>query len=167
MNETIPRPSAKWREDFPIEWEKDNILTRREFTKFLIAVSGVAAAGNGLIALQRSRPRIEDFARMDVAAVGEVPVGGVKLFHYPTENNPAILIRLGEEQYVAYMQACTHLSCPVTFSAKHGRIECPCHHGVFEVETGAVMSGPPPRPLPKIRLAVEDGRLFAEGIEGV
>ena len=169
MSETIrERPVERWREDFPVEWERDNRLTRREFTKFLIAVSGVAAAGNGLIALQTSRPRVEYFPRVEIAPVADVPVGGVKLFRYPTENNPAILIRLGEDRYAAYLQACTHLSCPVTYSEKSGRIECPCHHGVFEAETGAVVSGPPPRPLPQHPArAVETAASIAEGIEDV
>jgi Rieske Fe-S protein len=158
---------GKWREDFPVDWEHDNLITRREFTKFLIAVSGVAAAGTGLITLRTARPRIESFPRVEIGAEADVSVGGVKLFRYPTEKNPAILIRLGASEYVAYLQACTHLSCPVTYSQKSGRIECPCHHGVFAAESGEVISGPPPRALPKICLAREGGRLFAEGIEDV
>jgi Rieske Fe-S protein len=101
---------------------------------------------------------------VEVMELGAIPVGGVKLFRYPTEDDQAMLIRLGEDEYVAYSQKCTHLSCPVHFSPESGQIECPCHHGSFEARTGKVLAGPPPRPLPRIRLRISDGKIFAEEI---
>ncbi|HXG24046.1 MAG TPA: Rieske 2Fe-2S domain-containing protein [Chthonomonadales bacterium] len=156
----------KWRKDFPIRWEADNYTTRREFTKFLVLVSGATFLGNGYFALQAFRKRDVFYPSVVVAAVDEVPVGSVKLFRYPTEHDPAILIRLGEEQFAAFLQRCTHLSCPVLFNARDRRLECPCHNGVFDAATGHVLAGPPPRPLPRIVLHIEEGRIFARGIEG-
>ena len=164
MSEEISEP--KWREDFPIRWGADHYITRREFTKFLVAVSGATAGGNGYFALDRFRNLDRAFPRTEVMEVGAIPVGGIKLFRYPTAHDQAMLIRLGDDEYVAYSQKCTHLSCPVHFSRKTGNIECPCHHGSFETKTGKVLAGPPPRPLPGIKLEIVDGRIFAVEVIG-
>ena len=38
---------------------------------------------------------------------------------------------------------------------------CPCHTGFFDIKTGAVLGGPPPRQLDRLDVRVEDGALFA------
>src|SRR6185503_5791135 len=48
-----------------------------------------------------------------VAGVGELAVGDVKIFSYPTANDPCLLVRVGPSDWVAYSQKCTHLSCAV------------------------------------------------------
>ena len=96
----------------------------------------------------------------------EIPVRGIKLFTYPTPKDHCILIRTGEDQYVAYSQKCTHLSCAVYFSAIEDRLECPCHQGFFSVRDGSVLQGPPPRPLPQITLERNGARLLAVGLKG-
>jgi nitrite reductase/ring-hydroxylating ferredoxin subunit len=154
----------KWRKDFPIEWDKDNYVTRREFTKFLVLASGALCLGNGSVAMLDALRRRETFPTETIAMVGELAVGGVKLFHYPTADIPAILIRLSETEYAAYPQGCTHLSCPVQFNAGNGRLECPCHNGAFDAATGSVLSGPPPRPLPRIALRIDGDKIVAHGL---
>src|SRR5262249_51116969 len=106
------------------------------------------------------------FPARQIARVDEVPNGQVKLFRYPTEDEPAMLIRLATGEFVAYKQRCTHLSCPVYFAASRNRLECPCHNGAFDAKTGNVLEGPPPRPLPRILLRIESGAIFAEGVVG-
>ena len=102
---------------------------------------------------------------MAVATVDEIGVGEVKLFRFPTENDPAILMRLADDQYVAYRQRCSHLSCPVTYNHAQSRLNCPCHNGAFDAATGNVLFGPPPSPLPKISLKIEGGQIYATGWE--
>ena len=164
MSEATP-DMPKWRKDFPIEWEQDNYITRREFTKFLVLTSGANCLGNGYFVLQRLHKGSAPWPVAPVATLGEIAVGAVKLFRYPTEDVPAMLIRLDENQYVAYLQRCTHLSCPVHFNAADKRLDCPCHNGEFDAATGAVLGGPPPRPLPRIALRIENGQIFAHGLE--
>jgi Rieske Fe-S protein len=41
-----------------------------------------------------------------------------------------------------------------------GAIQCPCHDGRFDPSTGAVISGPPPAPLPPIPVTVEGDQIF-------
>jgi len=155
-----------WREDFPTRWTDDNYTTRREFTKFLVMVSGATFVGNGYFVIQRLGNNKESYPSIEIAKEAEVAPGSVKLFRYPTHNDPAMLIRLSDGRFVAYLQRCTHLSCPVHFAAKRGRLECPCHNGAFDAATGAVLEGPPPRPLPRISLRIENGAIFAEGVQG-
>jgi Rieske Fe-S protein len=89
----------------------------------------------------------------------------VKLFRYPTQNDPAILVRRVDGGLSAFSQKCTHLSCAVYYAAETNRLECPCHEGYFSVETGRVLQGPPPRPLPRIRIEERGGVIFANGFE--
>ncbi|WP_156185229.1 Rieske (2Fe-2S) protein, partial [Cytobacillus firmus] len=44
---------------------------------------------------------------------------------------------------------------------EQGEMICPCHHGKFDVETGAPTAGPPRRPLPEIQVKVENGAIYA------
>jgi Rieske Fe-S protein len=46
-----------------------------------------------------------------------------------------------------------------------GKLECPCHHGYFDLRTGQNVAGPPPRPLPKILLEIEGDDVYAVGVE--
>jgi Rieske Fe-S protein len=157
--------TEKWREDFPIEWEKDQYTTRREFTKFLVLTSGALFTGNGYFVIKRLWKGGAAFPSAEIARTDELPIGGVKLFRYPTEADPAMLVRLDGERFVAYQQRCTHLSCPVYYTHARTRLECPCHNGAFNIETGEVLFGPPPRPLPSITLRIAGGRIFAEGMD--
>ena len=157
--------TPKWRRDFPISWGADNYVTRREFTKFLVLASGAAAVGNGYFAFQKQR-QAERAPSLEIAQVSELQPGQVKLFRYPTKDDFALLIRLKSGEFAAYKQRCTHLSCPVHFAAQRNRLECPCHNGAFDAATGAVLEGPPPRPLPRIVLRIDGNRIFAEGVQG-
>jgi hypothetical protein len=41
----------KLRDDFPIDWEEDNYVTRREFFKFMTLASGGLAIGSAGLAV--------------------------------------------------------------------------------------------------------------------
>jgi Rieske Fe-S protein len=99
-----------------------------------------------------------------VAQAGEIPVGGSKIFTYPTDVEPCILLRPAAETYVAYSRLCTHASCPVFYHADGNRLDCPCHGGSFSVADGSVLAGPPPRPLPQILIERRGSDLVATGI---
>src|SRR5215213_5708673 len=86
----------KWRKDFPIQWGLDNYITRREFTKFLVMISGATTLGNGYFVLRVRDQRQESFAPVEVARVDDMKPGSVKLFRYPDENEPAMLICLSD-----------------------------------------------------------------------
>jgi Rieske Fe-S protein len=97
---------------------------------------------------------------MRVARVAELPVGSSKLFTYPTEHHPCILVRLGETEFAAYSQSCTHLMCPVHYQHEKRQLRCPCHEGYFSAEDGHVLAGPPPRALPRYPVEIRDGEIW-------
>lgn len=158
-------PTPLWRDEFSVRVADERYVTRRQFAKFLTLSSFGMLVGN-LWLLVRSWFRTEPrYPALRVASVNEVPVGGVKLFLYPTAQEQCILVRLGADDFVAYSQKCTHLSCAVYYAAEHGRLECPCHEGYFSVRDGSVLQGPPPRPLPRVVLERRGEDLFAARIE--
>jgi Rieske Fe-S protein len=61
-----------------------------------------------------------------------------------------------------YNGRCTHLGCNYSLDAEKKVFRCPCHTGFFDLKTGAVLGGPPPRPLDTLPVKVEDGVLYAE-----
>ncbi len=63
------------------------------------------------------------------------------------------------EQFTAYSGTCTHLGCGFGYDKEKDHFVCPCHHGVFDVKSGAVLSGPPPRPLDTLPVRVENGEV--------
>lgn len=154
----------RWRQDFPIDWPRDEYVSRRDFTKFLALTSLAFVVGQFWILLQNAwRTRRGTLPIVAIARVTDVPVAGSKLFTYPDESSHAILIRLAEDRFVAYDQQCTHLLCPVIAQPEQGRLHCPCHNGNFDLETGRVLSGPPERPLPQIELSIRNGVVYATG----
>jgi Rieske Fe-S protein len=67
------------------------------------------------------------------------------------------------EHFKVYNGRCTHLGCNYSLDKDNNKIfRCPCHTGYFNVETGAVLGGPPPRPLDTLQVKVEAGVLYAD-----
>jgi Rieske Fe-S protein len=54
---------------------------------------------------------------------------------------------------------CTHLGCRVRWVEDESGFFCPCHNAVFGPD-GGVLTGPPPRPLDKFEVMVEEGQLY-------
>ena len=152
--------------DFPISWEEEHAVTRRTFMSFVLLLSTTLLASTCLLGLidWLRRRSASQLAPTLIALVQDVPVGGVKLFSYPTAHDPCLLVRMSREQFVAYSQKCTHLSCPVTYKAKEQEFFCPCHAGRFAVDDGRVLGGPPQRPLPRILLNVSGNEVWATGV---
>ncbi len=66
------------------------------------------------------------------------------------------LRREGQATFTAFAVNCTHLACPVGWQVQAQIFLCPCHGGVFYAD-GSVAAGPPPRPLPRYDVRVQDG----------
>ena len=159
----VDRP--KWREDFPVRWDEDHYMTRRELARFLTLGSALLAAVNALIAavgLTRQSPTAPSrrIARMD-----EVPAGGSVLFSVPTDEDPCILVRDGDGRIAAFSQVCTHLSCAVVHRPEEQALACPCHKGAFSAVDGRPLAGPPTRRLPRVTIERRGSELIATGIE--
>jgi nitrite reductase/ring-hydroxylating ferredoxin subunit len=156
----------KWRTDFPIDSAQDGYVARRDFTKFMGLTSFAFVVGQFWIALQnRWRSARGQLPLFPVVKLDDLPVGQAHTFHYPTETDPAILLRPDEHTLLAYGSQCTHLQCPVLPEIESARLHCPCHAGFFEMASGRPIAGPPRRALPRITLQVQDGMIYASGLE--
>lgn len=161
-----PSSAPLWQDEFPVFTAEERYVSRRQFTKFLTLTSLGMFVGNLWILARSALRRAPVYRRQAVASLDEIPVGGVKIFAYPTANDPCILVRTALESYVAYSQKCTHLSCAVYYEKEKDRLACPCHQGFFSIADGSVLQGPPQRPLPRVALEQAAGQLVAVRLEG-
>jgi len=86
----------------------------------------------------------------------EVPAGGARFFEYA--GSPAVLVRGQGGELLALSAVCTHLGCIVQWEKEKKSFLCPCHAGRFSPE-GAVISGPPPKPLARLPFVVANGAI--------
>ncbi len=128
------------------------------------------------------------FPKVKISSLGELTTGVPVNFYYPLDNEPNVLVKLGQKaeggvgpdgDIVAFSDLCQHLGCnwgyvPTggspkvnpSFSAKGPVGYCPCHGSVFDLtESAKVVGGPSPRPLPQVQLEVDgSGNIFAVGM---
>ena len=93
------RPSdvPLWRDEFSVFTADERYVNRRQFTKFLTLTSFAMLVGNLWILARSLFYRSPAYSPQSIAVKGEVAVGGVKLFAYPTAEDPCILIRTGAD----------------------------------------------------------------------
>ena len=146
-----PASKPLWSEEFSVYGAEDKYVLRRQFTKFLVLTSFGMFAGNVWIWAKSLFARSdEQLPELPVAKASEIPVGGVKLFTYPTR-------KIRRSWYANPTASLSHTArsaricrAPCTTRRHTNRLECPCHEGYFSIDTGRVLQGPPPRPLPRI-----------------
>jgi Rieske Fe-S protein len=162
-----PDPRApRWRRDFPVDLPEDHYVARRDFTRYMVLTSFAFVVGQiwiGVKNVYRHKRGAPPITR--IAAVEEMPIGSTKVFAYPDPHNPCLLIRTGEYAFLAYEQKCTQLSCAVQPQVDDNRLRCPCHQGFFDLATGRPTAGPPRRALPRVRIEIRGGQIYATAIE--
>jgi arsenite oxidase small subunit len=110
-------------------------------------------------------------------------------FNYPLVETPCVLVKCGQpaengvgpdSDIVAFSGVCQHLGCyyyilpqgssppcSSSFSAPAPQGYCCCHGGQYDfVHLGAVIGGPPPRPVPQVTLKYDSttGDIYAIGM---
>jgi menaquinol-cytochrome c reductase iron-sulfur subunit len=103
----------------------------------------------------RSVGKVESFKIGETTAVqyedaSPLPWAGV------TARSAAWLRRVNADTFIAFSINCTHLGCPVRWLAGANLFMCPCHGGVY-YQDGSVAAGPPPLPLPRYLVRVQNG----------
>ena len=157
--------TAPHQKDFPYDRDEEAQVTRREFCNFLGLTSAALFAGAAGFAGKAAfdARQTESFAPEKIEGAELLAPGSSLNFRYPTGRDTAILIRTQDGSYHAFGQKCTHLSCPVYFDQENQRLECPCHEGAFDAQSGDVLHGPPPRPLDVVSLEVRGNEVWAIG----
>jgi nitrite reductase/ring-hydroxylating ferredoxin subunit len=157
--------NARYQQDFPIEWEGDHYVSRREMVKFLTLGSLLLAVANWVTAFAKRLVRGDSSEVRLLGPAKDLDANGHMLFRYPTAESPCIAIRTPRGQLVGYSQVCTHLSCAVVYDKQDNQIVCPCHRGIFDVNEGTPVAGPPTRRLPRVKLEQRGDQIFATGWE--
>jgi menaquinol-cytochrome c reductase iron-sulfur subunit len=77
---------------------------------------------------------------------------------------PIYVRRIAESQFLVLSPQCTHLGCMTQWNGSAHEFLCPCHAGVFDAD-GKNIAGPPPRPLDRYEVKLENGRLFVGALQ--
>lgn len=140
-------------------------LSRRAFVKVGLGCMGAvyAAAIGYPVYRYLATPALRAGAAAAVTEVvldkaDQLPAGTALMFKFGSR--PAMLIHHEDGSWVAFSAKCTHLGCTVQFEPKQQRIFCACHNGVYDMKTGANVSGPPPKPLERYQVEVADGQVI-------
>ena len=84
-----------------------------------------------------------------------LPVGRAVGFTDP-QVGPAVLLRLANDQVVAYSRACTHEGCLVGYDQSSEILVCPCHGAEFDpAHQAEAIAGPTRTPLESIKVVVD------------
>ena len=133
-------------------------MQRRSFLKLLISILGLTALGAFIYPLFRFLLPVEAASRVRTVDIpkSDVPVGTAKDLMIGV--TPAIVVNTSSKGFLAFSKVCTHLGCLVKYDSERQVFICPCHAGIFDLE-GNVISGPPPKPLPRFSVRVEGNNL--------
>jgi cytochrome b6-f complex iron-sulfur subunit len=130
---------------------------RRKFLGACVAGAATCAAAAAAYPVYRylAPTKGQQGAEKVVFAVADVPEGEAKFFEYAGAS--AVLVN-SKNGLVALSAVCTHLGCIVQWEKDKQDFICPCHGGHYAPD-GTVTAGPPPKPLPKIPVAVAEGKI--------
>jgi len=132
------------------------------------AVGACYAAGAGYpVYRYLASPSIRARAQGEITSVSLPekdlpPAGAAAMFFFGAR--PAMLIHHADGSWGAFDAVCTHLGCTVQFEPQNHRIHCNCHGGTYDMNTGEVISGPPPRPLTAFHVEVKDGSILVSRV---
>jgi menaquinol-cytochrome c reductase iron-sulfur subunit len=151
--------------------DQSELSRRRFFERITIAAGtaigvliGLPVIGFVLAPLVRRAPygwrpvgsvesfRIGETVKVDFTDPSPLPWAGI------TASTAAWLRRVGNTEFIAFSINCRHLGCPVRWLEGAKLFMCPCHGGVY-YEDGSVAAGPPPEPLARYAVRVNNGQV--------
>jgi Rieske Fe-S protein len=141
-------------------------ITRRKFCgQFFLLLSGVMIWARNVWAGPSAQgvPELA-YPPMKIQGAERLIPGSALNFTYPTSNDPAILVRAESGEYFAHSRKCAHLGCSVDFDRGRRCLQCPCHGGAYDPQSGSVLYGPPLKSLESIILQIRAaGEVWAIG----
>ena len=136
----------------------DGQLNRRAFCDRLLVTSSALLVGAAALKSVAAHGHSQvAFPPLRIEGAEALMPGSSLYFNYPSRSDPAILVRSQAGEYYAFGQKCSHLGCSVYFDRNRRCLECPCHQGAYDAQTGLVLHGPPTHPLDQIALQMRAG----------
>lgn len=132
---------------------------RRMFVKIGVGSLAIAACGTGLFGYQFMYPNVlyEPSPIVNAGKPDRYPADSVTL-----DPETGIYVVRNSEGFYALSAVCTHLGCLTAWKPELGIIACPCHGSKFQ-RTGIKIEGPAPKPLPWLRMWInDDGDLLVD-----
>jgi hypothetical protein len=98
------------------------------------------------------------------SALSEVESASTHLFRYPTEADPAVLVRLGDTEVVGVQPEVHPPGLRRLLRGRGAPLALPCHEGNFDAETGEVHLGATASAAGRIDVEIRgDGMIWASG----
>jgi menaquinol-cytochrome c reductase iron-sulfur subunit len=155
----------------PEEQDPELLGRRRFMSRISLALAGLAGAVVSVPIVAYLLSPLLNPARaswLDLGAVGQYRVGATLEVAIDdpsplpwagqTARTAIWLRRNSDSEFTAFAVNCTHLGCPVNWRAEATLFFCPCHGGVYYAD-GTVAGGPPPRPLTRYQVRLNNGRV--------
>ena len=137
----------------------EEMSRRKFFVKVGVGSAAVAALGTAAFAYQYLSPNVlyEPSPIVDAGKPDRYSPDSVTM----DLQNAIYVVRTGEG-FFALSAICTHLGCLTAYKPDLGIIACPCHGSKFNKD-GVKIEGPAPRPLPWLRMWLnDDGNLMVD-----
>lgn len=132
-------------------------MERRSFLKVLTSVLGLGALATLAYPLFRFLFFFKTTSKKAsiMVPLARLPEGAAE--NLLVGDTPAIIIHK-PTGYIVLSRVCTHLGCLVNYDKARQLLICPCHNGIYDLD-GNVVSGPPPRPLPRFPFKIEGEKI--------
>ncbi len=135
-------------------------ILRKGASLFGITISAAAASAILSGCEEDTLKTSDTFEAFDISEAQELSsIGGAvkRTFGHQNSGRPVIIIRTGENDFVALSSVCPHLQCEVNLPTEDNEsLYCPCHGSEFNTENGAAEKGPANSPLQSFSTVFED-----------
>jgi Rieske Fe-S protein len=154
--------------------DEDPEISRKSFLKIAtLALGGLMSAVLAIPAVSYIvGPSLQTKSTQEwirLGSVRKVETGSPTLFKTKIERRSGwianelelsvYILTVNGSDFVAISNICTHLGCRVRWITDQQQFFCPCHNGIFDKE-GKVLAGPPPRPLDRYEVKIENDQVF-------
>jgi Rieske Fe-S protein len=152
-------------------------IRREGFLKIaILGIGGLIGVSLGIPAVEYvvspARTESQSQVWIRVGSTSKVEIGTPTLFKIKIERTTGWIVNEEElavyvltddgRDYIVMSNICTHLGCRIRWIADKDQFFCPCHNGIFN-KNGEVVSGPPPKPLNRFKVKVENSEIFVLG----
>ncbi len=160
----------------PQETRNEEVNRRAFLSSVTMAIGALISAGLGIPAVAYivgpALQRVQEQDWIPIGSTSKVELGTPTLFKAKVERQTGwitdeqelsvYLLTEDGRDYVAMSNICTHLGCRVRWIDDQGQFFCPCHNAIF-AKDGSVIEGPPPRPLDRFEVKVEESTIYILG----